>query len=284
MILRVADGLALHVELRGSGAPVVLLHGFSGSGREWDELVAALGGEPRTVAVDLIGHGRSDAPADAARYALTRASADLRALLDALGVARAHVVGYSLGGRVALRFVLDVPDRAGALVLVSASAGIEDPLERAARRADDLRLAERIEREGARRFADEWGSSELFAMERSLPAERRAAIRRVRLAQRPHGLANSLRGMGQGAMDPLWDRLGEIRAPVLVVTGARDARYSAVGARLASRIAGARHARLPGTGHAAHRERPAELASIVAPFLRADAAAREIATTTEART
>lgn len=275
MRVGVAPDLELWAEVTGRGSPVLLLHGFTGSGREWDGVVGALGAGVRAVAVDLVGHGRSGAPTDPARYAPERAARDLRALLDALGVARAHVVGYSLGGRVALRLALDAPERVAGLVLVSATAGIEDDGARAARRAQDLALAERIEREGVERFVDEWASAELFAAERALPDERRAATRRVRLAQRPAGLAGSLRGMGQGAWPPLWARLGGIRAPTIIVTGERDARYTAAGARIASLVAGARHVVVPGGGHAAHRERPAEVAAIVARLVRGDAPAAD---------
>lgn len=271
MNVRVAHDLELWVTLTGRGAPVLLLHGFTGSGREWDGVVGALGQGVRAVAVDLIGHGQSGAPADPARYAPERAVDDLRALLDALNIERAHVVGYSLGGRVALRLALDAPRRVAGLVIVSATAGIEDDGARAARRADDLALAQRIEREGVERFADEWESADLFASERALPAARRAAMRRVRLAQRPGGLADSLRGMGQGAWAPLWDRLAEISAPTVVVTGERDGGYTAAGARIASLVAGARHVVVPAAGHAVHRERPAEVAETVAELMRAEA-------------
>lgn len=284
MIVRLADGVGLWAGSTGSGPPVVLVHGFTGSGREWDEVASALGEGTRCIAVDLIGHGRSDAPADPARYALERASVDLGATLDVLSVPRACVVGYSLGGRVALRMALDAPERVAALLLVSATAGIEVADARAARRAADLALAERIEREGVERFADEWSASDLFAGERTLPAERREATRRVRLAQRPHGLAHSLRGMGQGACEPMWDRLAEVGAPTLIVTGARDARYSQLGARIAARIRGARHVEVPEAGHAVHRERPGEIAALIASHIRALAADGGTRRTTEALT
>ncbi len=260
---------------------MLLLHGFTESARVWDALVDAWAGSLRVIAVDLIGHGRSDAPDDPSRYTLERAVADLRSLLDALGITRAHLVGYSLGGRVALRFALDAPERSGALVLVSASAGIADAAERAARLAHDEALAGRIERDGLAAFVAEWEAQDLFATERALPDARRALIQRERLAQRPQGIANSLRGMGQGAMVPLWDRLGALRAPALLVTGARDARYGAIGTRMASAMRHARHVALSDAGHGAHRERPAELAALVGEFLRGAAAARAIGTTVE---
>lgn len=277
MTVRVARDLRLHLDVRGDGAPTLLLHGFSGSARSWEALAPDLSDRLRLLAVDLIGHGHSDAPVRADRYRPEHAVSDLAALLDALEVSRAHVVGYSLGGRLALRFAVDAPERVGALVVVSASAGIADEEARRARAAEDRALADRIEREGTRRFVAEWEGQELFAAERLLAPERRAAARAERLAQRPHGLANSLRGMGQGAGEPLWPRLGAITAPALVVTGALDLRYTAIGARLAAAIPAARHVAIPGAGHAVHRERPDELARAVRDHLLGDAAVRALA-------
>jgi len=275
----VAPDLRLHVEVRGDGLPVLLLHGFSGSARSWEPLAPDLSDRLRLIAVDLIGHGRSDAPARPERYRPEQAVRDLAALLKSLGVARAHVVGYSLGGRLALRFALDAPERVGGLVVVSASAGIADEQARLERAAADGTLAERIERERIERFAAEWEGQEIFAAERSLAPERRAAVRAERLAQRPHGLANSLRGMGQGAGESLWPRLTMIAAPALVVTGALDLRYTAIGARLTASIPGARHAVIAGAGHALHRERPDELARVVREHLLGDAAVRALSDT-----
>lgn len=277
MIVGVAPDLRLHVEVRGDGSPVLLLHGFSGSARSWEALAPELSDRLRPIAVDLIGHGRSDAPARPDRYRPEQAVRDLAALLDALGVARAHVVGYSLGGRLALRLAIDAPERVAALVVVSASAGLADEEARRARVAADGALADRIEREGIERFATEWEGQELFAAERSLPPDRRAAVRAERLAQRPHGLANSLRGMGQGAGESLWPRLAAIRAPALVVTGALDLRYTAIGARLAAAIPAARQVVIAGAGHAVHRERPDDCARVLRDHLLGDAAMRALA-------
>lgn len=276
MIVRVAPDLRLHVDVRGAGAPVLLLHGFSGSARSWEALAPELSDRLRLLAADLVGHGQSDAPERAERYRPEQAVRDLVALLDALGVARAHVVGYSLGGRLALRLTIDAPERVGALVVVSASAGIADEGARRARVAADGALADRIEREGIERFAAEWEGQELFAAERALAPERRAAARAERLAQRPHGLANSLRGMGQGAAESLWPRLAAIAAPTLVVTGALDLRYTAIGARLAAAIPAARQVVIAGAGHALHRERPDECARVIRDHLLSDAAVRSL--------
>lgn len=266
-MVRVTPDLALHVEEHGRGAPLLLLHGFTGSARSWDPVIAAWAVRFRVLAVDLIGHGRSDAPSDPRRYAMELAVADLTSVLVEVGLARASVVGYSLGGRVALRLAVERPERISRLVLISASAGIADAEERAARLARDEALAERIEGEGVARFVDGWEREPLFASQRALPAPLRAALRATRLAHPAQGLANSLRGMGTGRMEPLWDRLAEVRAPALVVTGALDERYGEIGARLVAALPRGRHAVVAGAGHAPHLERPEALRRMVLDFL-----------------
>jgi 2-succinyl-6-hydroxy-2,4-cyclohexadiene-1-carboxylate synthase len=261
------DGLTLHVERDGSGMPLLLLHGFTGSTATWDALRDALRDRFGLVAVDLPGHGRSSAPEDAARYRLTRTADDLARVLDALGVDRAAVLGYSMGGRTALQFALAHPDRVRALVLESASPGIADDEERELRIASDAELAAAIERDGVEAFVDRWERLPLWASQNTLPAGVRARLRSERLAQRATGLANSLRGAGAGVMPAVTERLGEIAAPTLLVAGALDDRYVALGRTMRERI---RHARLeivPAAGHAVHLERPEPFAGIVAEFL-----------------
>jgi 2-succinyl-6-hydroxy-2,4-cyclohexadiene-1-carboxylate synthase len=171
-------------------------------------------------------------------------------------------VGYSLGGRLCLRLALDRPDLVRALVLIGASPGIADPAGRAERRAADEELAGRIERDGVAAFLDRWLAGPLFA---TLPAE--AAGRDDRLANRPEGLAYALRRLGTGAQAPLWDRLPGLRPPTLLVAGALDAKFAATAGQMAAAAPAARVALVPGTGHAVHLERPAELAALMAAFL-----------------
>ena len=275
------DGLAVHVDAAGAGPPLVLLHGFTGSSDTWRDLADGLGGEYRTIASDLVGHARSDAPEEVERYAIRRAAADLVALLHELGHERAAWLGYSLGGRVALQVAADHPQAVAALVLEGASPGIADAAERAARRASDEALAQRIERDGVEAFVDEWERVPLFASQLALPAEARAAVRASRLAQRAHGLANSLRGMGAGAQAPLHDRLPSIAAPTLLLAGSLDEKYVAIGRDMARTLPDATMRVVEGAGHAAHLERPEAFARLVeehlrrtyAPARRADAAA-----------
>ncbi|HEY8394287.1 MAG TPA: 2-succinyl-6-hydroxy-2,4-cyclohexadiene-1-carboxylate synthase [Thermaerobacter sp.] len=268
------DGLPLYVEetlsvgdTAGDGEPIVLLHGFTGSTATWEAQREALARLGPVIAVDLVGHGRSGAPAGVDRYRMERCVADLLTLFDRLGLRRLRLVGYSMGGRVALHVALAAPERIGALVLESASPGIADPAARAERRRQDEALAARIEREGIEAFVRYWESLPLFATQRHLPEGVRERLRAQRLANRPHGLANSLRGMGAGAQEPLWARLPELHLPVLLVVGELDARYVGIAQEMVGLLPAARLAVVPGAGHTVHLERPADFNRVVTAFL-----------------
>jgi 2-succinyl-6-hydroxy-2,4-cyclohexadiene-1-carboxylate synthase len=261
------DGLALHVTRDGAGPPLVLLHGFTGSAASWAPLAPSLGARYTTLAVDLPGHGESTAPADPARYALDRLAGDLLGLLDALGLDRVAVLGYSMGGRAALHFALAHPDRVAGLVLESASPGIESDAERAERVASDAALADEIERDGVEAFVMRWEWLALWASQASLPAEVRQRLRTQRLANSARGLANSLRGSGAGADRPVLDRLRGLDVPTLLVAGALDAKYVALGRAMEAALPGASLEVVADAGHAVHLERPAELVRLVLRFL-----------------
>lgn len=261
-----ANDISLNVELAGDGPALLLLHGFTGAAATWAPFVGRLNGR-RTIAVDLIGHGGSDAPADSERYRMERCVADLCAVLDALGVTRADVLGYSMGGRVALHLAAAAPERVRALVLESSSPGIADPAERRARLAADEALAAAIERDGLAAFVDRWERLPLFASQAALPAETRARLRAQRLRNDPAGLAASLRGMGAGRQESLWDRLGSLGMPALLIAGELDEKYRAIAGAMASAMPGARAEIVPGAGHAVHLERPHAFLDAVLSFL-----------------
>ncbi len=260
------DGVAFHVEIAGAGAPLVLLHGFTGSGESWARHIPAFAKHSLTVAIDLLGHGRSDSPADPRRYRIERAADDTLAVLDQLGLTRAAVLGYSMGGRLALFLATRAPERISALILESATPGIQDPVERRARAARDLALADSIERDGITAFVDRWERLPLFATQSRLAGAERTALRTLRLAQCPRGLANSLRAMGQGEQPPLFDHLPSLSMPVLVVAGAMDTAYCVLGREITRVTPHARLVIVPDAGHAVHLERPEEFRRAVLDF------------------
>jgi len=264
----VVNGVYLNVEAAGfQPPPLVLLHGFTGSHASWRALPADWSRQFQVIAVDLLGHGRSDAPADPARYAMDRCVADLASALDQLGAAAVNVLGYSLGGRVALHFAAAHPERVRALILESASPGLAIPEERAARIAADEALAGRLERDGLEAFVDYWERLPLFASQARLPAEARAALRAQRLQNNPVGLANSLRGLGTGAQPSLWERLPELHAPTLLVAGALDEKFTAIARQMAAHLPAARLGIVPDAGHTVHLEQPDTFQRLIAEFL-----------------
>lgn len=266
MTLVAVNGIQLNVEERGRGDPLLLLHGFTGAASTWREVASSWDGW-RRIAVDLVGHGASDAPDDERRYTMAHCVADLITLLDALGVDCAAVLGYSMGGRVALQLAAAAPERVAALVLEGASPGIADADERAARVASDRALADDIERDGIAAFVDRWQRVPLFATQDQLPDDVRARLRQQRLTNRPCGLANSLRGMGAGAQTSLWPRLHELAMPALLIAGEDDAKYSEMARAMASRVPAATVRIVPGAGHAVHLERPDAFSDHVKEFL-----------------
>lgn len=242
----------------GAGPAVALVHGFTQTGASWARVAERLAGEFEVLTPDLPGHGASPP-----------ATGDLYEAARSLGrtCGEAVYVGYSFGGRVCLHLALARPDLVRALVLVSTTAGIDDLDERAARRHADDALAARIEErgdEGLDAFLDEWLAGPLFAH-----LDEKAADRAARRANRAAGLAGSLRAHGTGAQLPLWERLGEIEVPVLVLAGSEDAKFCDLGRRLAAAVgSGATFVLVPGAGHALAFEEPEGFAQVVADFAR----------------
>ena len=217
--------------------------------------------------VDLPGHGtRGEVTGRSVTLSHALAAVDeVTADLD-----RFDLIGYSMGGRIALHVALAHGDRVRRLVLESASPGLERKVQRAERIALDEELAKRIERGGVAAFVDTWSSRPLFASQQALPVEVQERLRRLRLENQADGLAASLRGLGTGVLPSLWDRLGELRCPVLLVVGALDTKFVHVARDMAPRISDVRSSAIEGVGHTVHLEAPHAWLGAVAPFLTDD--------------
>jgi len=235
---------------------IVLAHGFTQTAASWETFAVLLAARMPTatiVAVDLPGHGTAGA-----------LCADLWESADHLvrHGGRATYVGYSMGGRVALHAALAHPASVERLILIGATAGIDDANERLARRTSDEALATHIEAVGVEAFIDEWLANPLFA--RLTPATDQRADR---LRNTAAGLASSLRATGTGAQEPLWERLTTLDVPTLTVAGTADAKFSEIGRRLRDTIPGAQFEQIEGAGHSVHLERPAATADVIAHWL-----------------
>lgn len=235
----------------------VFAHGFTQTARSWstvEERLLVARPTVETIAVDLPGHG-----------AASGLRADLWGAADHLVEAggTGTYIGYSMGGRVALHAALAHPDAVERLVLIGATAGLDDRTERADRRAADERLAERIRQIGVGAFIDEWLESPLFA---HLDGD--SAMRGDRLRNTAAGLASSLRTCGTGTQDPLWERLGEIECPTLILAGEHDPKFRALGERLTNGIADSRLVVVGNAGHSVHLENPDATVDAIVDFLR----------------
>jgi 2-succinyl-6-hydroxy-2,4-cyclohexadiene-1-carboxylate synthase len=260
--------MELHYEVYGSGQGLVLLHGFTGRGSNWLPLVGRLQSQFKVVTVDLPGHGRSLSD-DVRDYTMDACADALINLFDCLNLERVHLLGYSMGGRTALYTAVKYTGRIDRLILESTSPGLATTEERDARIQSDEALAKRIEDEGIEAFVDYWESIPLFASQKALPEDVRRKVREQRLDNQPQGLAYSLRGMGTGTQPSLWDTLGKLTMPVLLMAGELDTKFTTIGQKMEKLLPQAQLQIIKNAGHTPHLERPGEFLAHVTDFLSA---------------
>ena len=263
----IVDGpdVTLSYRVTGEGEPVTLLHGFTLNGGSWSEVIARMPRRWMWIAPDLRGHGETRIAAGAP-CTMDACTADLEMLWNSLGLTSSHVVGYSMGGRLALHVATSLPERVRSLLTLGAHAGL-DANARLARQQGDEALAARLEANGIEPFVNYWSAQPMFAGLERRGSVFSARLRAERLANQPAGLAASLRGMGAGAMTPLWDELPRIAAPCTFAAGEEDAPYIAAATRLAEAVPNSRVVLIPRAGHAAHMEQPAAFAKVLADHL-----------------
>lgn len=229
-----------------------MLHGFAGTGRAYDGVIAALPPERYTpIALDLPGHGARSEQGTPITYE------ECVEIVLASAPSSFALCGYSMGARIALQVALAARGRVSRLVLVSATAGLQDEVERAARRRADERLANEIEEDNIERFVERWRSQPLFSDE---PLQARLLAVADHRRNTTFGLAAALRGIGPGAMEPLWERLRELTMPVVVLAGERDGKYKALGERIAGAVPDGR-LRIVAGGHGLLLENPGAVAA-----------------------
>lgn len=244
----------LHAERAGSGPTLVLVHGFTQTGRCWGPVGTDLERDHTVVRVDAPGHGRSG-------QVMAGLRGGGRMIADQGG--RGTYVGYSMGGRFLIHLALANPELVDGLVLLGATAGIEDDADRAARAEADRAMSRRIREMGLLDFVRWWTDQPMFA---AIPEERRFSFERME--NTVDGLANSLLQAGTGNQDPTWHRLHRLDMPVLVVAGGVDDKYRDIGERMAATIGdNATFAAVDGAGHAAHLEDPDGFLGVVRPWL-----------------
>lgn len=235
--------------------PALFLHGFTNNHTSWQPILAHLP-HLQPILPDLLGHGQTSSPTDPHRYQMAQASTDLAFLLSQLISQPAHLIGYSMGGRIALHLALNYPHLFRSLTLESASPGLKTESERAVRRQNDEQLAQKLEQNGLESFITFWENLPLFANQQTLPPETRLCLQQQRLQNNPLGLANSLRGMGTGSQPSLWERLPELHLPTLLLVGELDPKFTTLNQQMVDLIPHVRLVVLPSAGHTPHLEQP----------------------------
>ncbi len=238
---------------------IVFLHGFTGSQDDGSGVSQAMAGY-RTQALDITGHGEAVSPTlDDYDMAIVAETIVKNCPEDF------HLVGYSMGGRLALFIATRYPDVVQSLTLISASPGLKTEAERDTRRQADNALADKIEANGIEWFADYWGNLSLWDGQ---SPELKADLRQKRLTNNPLGLANSLRGMGTGVMPSLWDDLANLPMPVQLIVGELDTKFVAINKEMADLIPDVQLEIISDAGHAVHLEKPDEVNTTLQRFLK----------------
>ncbi|PSB29328.1 2-succinyl-6-hydroxy-2,4-cyclohexadiene-1-carboxylate synthase [Stenomitos frigidus] len=257
-------GYQFHSVFQGDRAlPVVLfLHGFLGSSADFDAAIAHLSEQFCCLAVDLPGHGETVVDGEEELYTMPKTANAIVAWLDELQVSRCFLVGYSMGGRLALYLALHFPQRFPKVVLESASPGLPTATERAARLRHDHALADRLEADFPA-FLVHWYSQPLFYSLRHQPTFLQVQERRSR--NRPSELAKSLRRLSTGLQPSLWDLLPQT-PPTLLLVGEDDRKFCAINQAMADGCATIQLEMISGCGHVIHLEKTAAFIKAVQAF------------------
>lgn len=256
-----------NVDVSGNGEPLLLLHGFTGDHTNWTTVKTFFEEKYQVFSIDLLGHGLTNIPTSIERYEIRKAARDIAFILKEFEIEKVHLLGYSMGGRLALTFAILYPEMIQTLILESASPGLNTTMEREERREQDRKLAARIVAEGVESFVSFWENIPLFSTQKTLALEVQRTIRRQRLNNSPLGLANSLLGMGTGVQPSWWESLMQLDIPVLLMTGALDIKFCKIAKEMKLCLQHGHHVIFERCGHAIHVEEPEKFATIVREFL-----------------
>ena len=251
-----------------------LIHGFTGSAKDWLEpmlsgqsICEQLDDRFNKIAIDLIGHGKSDTTQIVNHYSAESISSQIDAVITTFTQKKVIVAGYSMGGRAALTFAVNNPGKLKGLILESSSAGIKKHSERKFRVDSDEKLVEFILQNDINAFLTKWMDQELFGTLKRFANSKLEQLKKARLHNKPIALANTLRSFGLGVMPYLGDKLGDLNFPVLLLTGQLDSRFTRINAQLQKQFPKAKHIVITNSGHNIHLEEPKRFVKSVNKFL-----------------
>ncbi|MFO1444268.1 2-succinyl-6-hydroxy-2,4-cyclohexadiene-1-carboxylate synthase [Bacillus sp. Bva_UNVM-123] len=261
------QGIRYYADIWGNGFPFLLLHGFTGNSSTWKEFTPVWSEHSKAFAIDIIGHGKTDSPIDKAKYDIEAAADDLNEILEKLEIEQTDILGYSMGGRLALTFAMKYPEKVRKLILESSSPGLDNEEERKKRRLQDEKLAEQIRMNGLETFIHYWENIPLFRSQQRLPETTRNLIRKQRMSNNEIGLINSLYGMGTGSQPSWWGSLEQLTIPTLIMTGSLDNKFCHIANEMTKSLKNSQWQTIEDCGHAIHVENPEIFGTIVSGFL-----------------
>ena len=247
--------------------PLVFLHGYLGSGEDWLQVAEQCAAQFLCILPDLPGHGQNTHQPFTQPLSFEVIAEGLVTLIEALGLDRVGLVGYSMGGRIALYSALRRPQQISALVLESCSPGLATGQARRQRARVDDRRAKSILAGGLEAFVDHWYDMELFGTLKSQPCLFQE-IREKRKMNDREWAAKVISELSPGRQPSLWPELGGLRLPTLLLAGALDSNYVEIIAAMDQKIPKSKVEIVPEAGHNIHLEHPSRFIKLVVDFLR----------------
>jgi 2-succinyl-6-hydroxy-2,4-cyclohexadiene-1-carboxylate synthase len=242
----------------------IYLHGFTGSGHDANLLKDSDNTPRQWATMDWLGHGESSAPACGEFYRLHWQLHALRSHILKLKPGNPVVlVGYSMGGRLALHFALHYPELISKLVLISASPGIKEAEARTKRWRQDYQRSRQILELGINHFCTEWQKLPILQSQQNIPNPYRDALRECRFAQSPVGLANTILHLSPGVLPSLWDSLHRISVSTVLITGSLDLKFTEIAEKMAEQMPQVRHSEVRDTGHTPHLENTGQFLNLL---------------------
>lgn len=246
---------------------ILFLHGFTGCAEDWFPIFEQLPDKYNYIAIDIIGHGKSDSPVDPAKYSVESLLAQIKYVKDHLTQNKVFLHGYSMGGRIALNFAITFPDDVKGLILEGTSAGIKNDEERKKRYEEDLKIIEYLDNHTMDEFIEIWQDQELFNTQRRFSNDKLKKLKKKKATGSKIGYANALKGFSTGIMPPVHDKLKKIPFKVLLITGELDTKFTGINSRLVKRFFKAKHKIVRNSGHNTHLEEPKRFMEIVTNYL-----------------
>jgi 2-succinyl-6-hydroxy-2,4-cyclohexadiene-1-carboxylate synthase len=246
---------------------IFLLHGFTGSSMDWENFSALFNNRFNIIAIDLIGHGKSDSPKEVNFYKADSINKQIWEIVNHFRNEKIILLGYSMGGRAALNFAVNHPGKISVLILESTSAGIKNEDERKARLKSDEQLADFIETHTMVEFVNKWMGMEIFSTLNDLPEEKIEKLNISKTQNSKIGLANSLRGFGTGIMPFLGNKLSTLNFPVLLISGELDSKFTQINNEIIYKFPDAEHKVITNSGHNIHFEQTENFVKVVSHYL-----------------